>query len=301
MIADEFDIAHIASVNFGVRLRTDGNSYFVPTDVAVREALGTMVVATFQSFEAIEGEWEPHDVSEDYGERRRVFAPRGGELMADLAAIFDADDLPDLANLDERVRDLDYYFAVCRDDEGRKLVAVRKATQFKGTLAAQNRFIRLVDDSFVLIEDKVLKLDTEFDVLISDQHIFMLRMRAVEQIGQFVENVASAARAKLQVIHDTVPFLDMSRIQEKIDRHPKLARLACSIAGRADLAVLDRTKVERDARDHGVRFKEVDGRLLCNVTDEAKLLEVLDARRYHSDLTINPAVPYRATGRQRVT
>ena len=47
-------------------------------------------------------------------------------------------------------------------------------------------------------------------------------------------------------------------------------------------------------------FNEVDGRLQCRVTDEAKLLEILDARRYHLDLTDDGGTPYRASARQKV-
>jgi hypothetical protein len=300
MIDAEFDPNKIAAVNFGVKLRSTGQQYFVPTNDGVQAALKGILASTMDAFNAIDGAWQAHDVSEDYGERRRVYAARNGALMAGLSAVFDAAAPPDLANLDQHLGDLDSYLGVFWDDQGRKAVGIKKATRFKGTLAAQNRLIRLVDDTLVLIPEKVLKLDHDFDAVITNQHVFMLNVAAVAQVGDFVRLVAEAAQDRVQQIHDTVVFLDLSRIKAKIEHHPRMARLACSIAERPDLGMLSKEKVVRAATDHGVRFKEVDGRLLCNVTDEAKLLEVLDARRYHSDLTQDEPVPYRASGRQRV-
>jgi hypothetical protein len=300
MIESEFNVGDIVSVDFGVRLRSTGQIHAVPVNHAVQSAMKAIIGATVDAFSAIEGEWQRHDISEDYGTARKVYAARQHELMLIISELYDAATPPDLANLDEQLTDLDYYFSTFRDRDGRKAVGIKKATQFKATLGAQNRLVRLLDGTFVLIEERVLKLDQEFDAIVTDQHVFMLKVRSIEQVAEMKEAVARAAQAKIQQIHDAVPFLDLSRIKEKIERHPKLARMAHAIAERADLALLDRHKVESQAIAHGVHFRNVGGRLLCNAADEAKLMEVLDYRRYHSDLTEDDPIPFRASARQQV-
>lgn len=301
MIEDDFDLQKIQGVNFAVALRSNGNRYFVPTDAPIKNALKEVLSATVAGFEQLDGDWEPHDISEDYGDRRRVYAPRDTDYLADLSAIFDAGDLDDLSNAHEHVPDIDYYFGIFHDNQGRKAVGIKKGTQLKGTLGARNKLMRLADDSLQMIEDDVLKLDREFDAIITDGHVFMLKVRSVEYLANIVEHVAGAAAHKVQQIHDIIDFLDFSRIQADIAKHPKMARMAASIAARNDLAQVRRDRVEELAVHHGLVLKTVGGRLQCRRQDEAKLLEILDARRYHLDLTATGPVPYRATGRQRVT
>ena len=128
----------------------------------------------------------------------------------------------------------------------------------------------------------------------------MLKVRAVEYTANIVEHVAGAAAHKVQKIHDTIGFLDLSRIQSDIAKRAQMARMAASIVSRNDLSEIKRDRVEEIAAHQGLVFKEVDGRLQCRREDEAKLLEILDSRRYHLDLTATGPVPYRATGRQKV-
>ena len=92
--------------------------------------------------------------------------------------IFDAGDLDDLSNAHEHVPDIDHYFGVFHDDQGRKAVGIKKGTQLKGTLGARNKLMRLLaDDTLEMIGDNVLKLDREFDAIITDGHVFMSKLR----------------------------------------------------------------------------------------------------------------------------
>ncbi|WP_374283932.1 Kiwa anti-phage protein KwaB-like domain-containing protein [Novosphingobium sp.] len=301
MIDQEFNFQNIASVNFAISLRSSGDMYFIPTDGATKEALKGTLRTTRNIFDGLPGDWELHDISEDYGDRRRIYAPRGSEFMAELSAVYDAGVLDDLTNIHDHAHDVDFYFSEFRDNQDRRAVGIRKATKLKGTLNARNRLVRLVDDTLVLIQDDVLHLDTEFDVIVTDANVFILNARQTEQVAKIVEHVAATASAKVQAIHNAIPFLDLSRIAEKIGKHPRMARHAASVASNPHLANFQRPQIEALAAQHGIKFKELDGgRLQCRVTDEAKLLELLDARRYHLDLQGNGGYPYRASARQRV-
>lgn len=299
MINDNFNDGDIRAADFCASLK-GGDRFFIPSDGGVQNALKSILRDTVNAFEAIEGDWELHDISEDYGDRRRVYAPRNSPLLATMSEIFDSGALRELPDLQNHLAELEYYFARFEDHQGRVIVGVRKARTAKATLGAQNKLVRLIDNTLVLIEERVLRLDRQFDVLISEDHVFILEPRAMEQIAKIVERVAASASVKVQEIHDAVAFLDLSRIKDKIAKHPKLARIAHSVASHPNLRQIQRAVIEELAAAQGIRFKEVDGRLLCNVADEAKLMEVLDARRYHLDLTATGAIPYRATARQAV-
>lgn len=301
MIEQQIDLQTVAAQNFGVRMRSDASLHFIATDVGTKAVLTDVLSATVGAFDGIDGDWQAYDISEDYGEPRRIFAARDAEHFGDVSAIFDIGALNDLANLDDHIRDIDYYFCEFRDAANAKIVGVKKAVQFKTTLAARNKLARLINDTLQIIEENVVKIDPLFDALITDQNIFILKPRAVEYIADMVTHVAGAATEKVRHIHDNIAFLDLSRIEEKISSHPKMARMAASIAARDDLGEFQQEKIVSLATQHGVVFKEVDGRLQCRVADEAKLLEILDARRYHLDLANDGGDPYRASARQRVS
>ena len=301
MIDADFNRDAIQSANFGVRLRSTQNMYFVPTDGPTKTALKSIFGETVAHFEAIPTAWEKLDISEDYGSRRRVYAERDNEFMKELSVIFDIGALDDLTNIGDHVSDIEYYFAVFSDDENRRAIGVKRATRMKGTMKARNRLVRLVDDTLQLIEEDVLRLDEEFDVIVSDAHVFILNVGAMEQVARIVEQVAATAAEKIQLIHDTLPFLDLTRIKEKIAGHPRVARNAASVAANPNLGAFQRAPIEALAAKHGIKFKVLaDGRLQCRVQDNAKLIELLDARRYHLDLSGDGGDPYRATGRQKV-
>jgi hypothetical protein len=301
MIENEIDIRSIASVNFGIALCSNGNLYFVPTDAGLKGALKEIVAGTVAALNAVQGDWQAYDISEDYGERRRVYCSRDNEYMDAFKILFDAGALDDLANLPDHVKDIEYYFAEITDNTNRRMVGVRKATQFKGTMKAKNRFVRMTNDTLSIIEDTVFKLDNEFDVLITDRNVYILNDAKMQQLADITSRVAATAKDKIQAIENTITFLDLSRVKDKIEKHPRVARYAASIAQNPLIANFQRAKIETLAQQHGIVFKELGtGKLQCRVQDEAKLMELLDARRYHLDLADNGGDPYRATGRQKV-
>lgn len=301
MIENDINIRSIISVNFGIALRNSGYLYFVPTDAGLKGALKEMIAVTAAALNAVQGEWQAYDISEDYGQRRRVYCNRDNEYMAVFSTIFDAGALDDLTNLPDHANDIEYYFAEITDSQNRRMVGVRKATQFKGTVKAKSRLVRMINDTLSIIEDSVFKLDNEFDLLITDGHVYILNDAKMQQLGDITSRVAATAKDKIQSIEDTITFLDLSRVKEKIEKHPRVARYAASIAQNPLIANFQRAKIETLALQHGIVFKELDtGKLQCRVQDEARLMELLDARRYHLDLADNGGDPYRATGRQKV-
>jgi len=302
MIENDFDIENIASTNFGISLRSNDNCYFVPTDVGMKTVLKEMLQATINAFSTLQDDWEEYDISEDYGSRRRVYCPRESEYMAAFSELFEAGSLDDLTNLNDHVSDLEFYFVELSDDNNNRIIGIKKATQFKGTVKASNRLVRMIDDTLSIIQDTVFKLDNEFDVLITDTNVYILNDGRMQQLVDIISIVAATAKEKIEEIERSISFLDLSRIKDKIEKHPRVARYAASIAKNTAIADFQRERIEALAIQHGIVFTELgSGRLQCRVQDEAKLMELLDARRYHLDLADNGGDPYRATGRQKVS
>ena len=98
-----------------------------------------------------------------------------------------------------------------------------------------------------------------------------------------------------------LPFLDLSAIAADIGSHPRTARLVVSIASRANLIDFDRPKIEAMAKAQGMKLIiDGAGNLRPRATDRHALMEILDDRRYLSNLTTADPEPFRAKSRQRV-
>ncbi len=104
MLTDEFDFGGIARTNFCVALKADERpTFFVPTNGAVKDKLGEMLNHTVAAFNALPEPWEAFDVSEDYGERRRVYRDLADDLMSELRGIFDGDHDQEMANVIDQI------------------------------------------------------------------------------------------------------------------------------------------------------------------------------------------------------
>jgi hypothetical protein len=79
MIEQQIDLQTVAAQNFGVKMRSDASLHFIPTDVGTKAVLTDVLNATIGAFNGIDGDWQAYDISEDYGEPRRIFAARNAE------------------------------------------------------------------------------------------------------------------------------------------------------------------------------------------------------------------------------
>ncbi len=299
MMEAEFDINTIQSVDFGISV--GGGYRVVPVDGEVQNALKEMLQTTVQNLLAKEEAWEEYSVSEEYSNNRKLYSPRESELMEEMAKIYKQDGFPDIVQMPNSVQDIRFYFAVFRDADSRKLIAVRRAAQFKGFVKARNKLIRVIDNTLKIIHQDVFKLDFSFDVLICDKNIYIEDVKGLEYLAFLTEAIANSAEGKLQKIQAAIPFLDLRAIVADIGSHPRTARLVVSIKFRANLANFDRSKIEAMANAQGMKLiTDSAGNLRPRATDRHALMEILDDRRYVSNLTTTDPEPFRAKSRQRV-
>lgn len=299
MIEQEFDYSSISSIQLGVSLKTR-ERYLVAVDKSVDGVFRDMLTRTGASIAGRAGDWQEYSLSQDYGHIERVYASRSDEIFKDLSDLYDIEALDYMSNLVEHANRVDYYFVIYRDKKDRKLMGVRRAAQLKTTLAARNRLVQLIDDTMVLVENPVFRLDIDFDGIIGKMNIFFSNFLAMEYIANITNKVAKAAEQKIPVLAEKVAFLDFSGFAADIAKHPRTARLLVAISNRPNLDMYDRDEILRQAAAQGVSFTNKGEPVLkCRSADKHKLLEVLDDRRWISRNATDGAIPYRASSRQR--
>jgi hypothetical protein len=170
----QFDLKNAKHVEFGVgRDIDDARTYaYVPVDSGVQQALREMVVETWAAMQQLSTDPPRYEPSEKHAGEEYLHLPLDDDLSAPLKSLHEAANLDPAANALQDPGNVVCYFARLTDAKGRKLTALRRATQFKGVL--KNRLIRFADDTLRIIEDRVFKLDTDFDLLIDAAAIHIL-------------------------------------------------------------------------------------------------------------------------------
>ena len=161
-----------------------------------------------------------------------------------------------------------YYFGVFRDSRGRRLTAVRQATQFKG--AFKGRFVSVINDTLRLIPDRMFKLDDQFDFLITVQHIYILHPAGFERIAKIEEFAAAKARAMMLSIGTKVTFIECPILADYVAKHRRAARLVAALHSRSDLHSIKRALFVKAAKETGVVLIG-HGRKLTPVGDAKRL------------------------------
>jgi hypothetical protein len=192
------------------------------------------------------------------------------------------------------------YFARMADGKGRRLTGVRRATQFKGILKSRGRLIRFVSDSLRIVEDPLFKLDKDFDMLVDDSDVHMLRPSGFEFIGQLQSAVLAAAPQNVKLIQEDLPFVNFASIQDYACSHPRAARHLSSIRVQSETKDIDKTALKRLCKRTGVKIQESDGKITVDEDQVMGFLEVLDRRRYHLELVKDSSEYFRAASRRKI-
>jgi hypothetical protein len=296
----EFDIENVTVMEFGVG-RDDGHGQTfvaVPVDAKVQGVLREMVAATWEAMQKDDDGPVKYEPSEKYGGTEHLYLP----LDDDLAAV--VRDLHEAANLPLDVRALDdpakvfCYFARMTDNKGRRLTALRRATQFKGVL--KSCLLRFVTDSLKIIEDHVFKLDNDFDLLIDSASVHILRPSGFEFAGKLQEAILEAVPQSITAIQKDLPFVDFVSIQDYVSKHPRAARYLASIRGQKETKNLDKNALKKLCKSTNVEVTESKGKIIINAGHEMGFLEVLDRRRYELELVKGSPERFKAGSRRKI-
>lgn len=299
MILD-FDIKNLTATEFGVG-RDDGNGQtFVslPVDADVQNALRDIVSATWQAMRKDADDPPRYEPSEKHGSTEYLHLPLNDDLAASIRKLHEAANLPLDADALADSTTVFCYFARVTDVKGRRLTALRRATQFKGVL--KSRLLRFVTDALKLIEDRVFKLDNDFDLLVDSQNVHILRPSGFEFAGQLQDAILNAVPKNVAAIQKDLVFVDFSAIQAYAGVHPRAARYMASIRAQKVTKNIDKNALKRLCKDTGVEVKESKGKLLVGDDHIMGFLEVLDRRRYELELVKGTPERFRAASRRKL-
>ena len=297
----EFDLGNVSVIEFGVG-RGDGDSrnfVTVPVDAGVQAALHAMTHATWDAMQKDEDGPAKYAPSEKHGSREYLYVPLHDDLAASVRELHEA------VNLDVNVRALlntakiFCYFAHLTDVGDRRLTALRRATQFKGVVKSKNRLVSMLDDTLRIIEDTVFKLDNDFDFLVDEANVHILRPSGFEFAGRLSEAILHAVPENVEAIQRDVPFVNFGDIEAYAGKHPRAARYVASIRAQETRSI-DKSLLMTLCSQTGVEVNESNGHVSIGAGHEMGFLEVLDRRRYEVTLVKEEPEKYRAASRSKI-
>lgn len=295
-----FDWQSVKTTEFGVG-RDDGDERvfsYIAVDAGVQSALREMAEETWHTMNNAGGSPPMYDPSEKHAGVEYVYLPLQHDLSASLQDLHQANNLaPDATALSDPAK-VFCYFARLIDTKGRRLTALRRATQFKGVL--KNRLIRLATDALTIIEDKVFKLDTDFDLLIDSNNIHILRPSGFEFVGQLQQAVLNAVPENIKTLQKEIAFVEFDSILAYACMHPRAARYVASIRAQKETTNIDKRALKALCKNTGVDIHESNGKITIDEGHVMGFLEVLDRRRYEIELVKDAPERYRAPSRQKL-
>jgi Kiwa KwaB-like protein len=295
-----FNVGKVTVTEFGVG-RDDGNGQAfvaVPVDADVQAALREMVDATWDAMQKDENGPAKYEPSEKHGSAEYLYLPLGDDLASSVRELHEAANLDIDTNALADTSDVFCYFARMTDNRKQRLTALRRATQFKGVL--KSRLLRFVTDSLKLIEDRVFKLDADFDLLIDSANVHILRPSGFEFAGELQQAILDAVPENIKAIRKDLAFVEFEGIEEYAGKHPRAARYLASIRGQEEMKNIDKAALMKLCKSTGVVVKESRGRVTVNAGHEMGFLEVLDRRRYELELVKGQPERFKAASRRKI-
>lgn len=299
-----FDVDHIGITEFGVGMDGGQNSFFaVPIDNSVQHALQDMVKETIRILaNGEEGETHnqprEYNPAEIYGSEEYVILSLTSHFAAFVSMVHQARNLPNNVRVLEQPASIFCYFVRLKDRSNRRLTAIRRATQFKGVLKA--RLVRVVTDSLTMVEDKIFKLDSDFDLLINESQVHILRSSSFEFLAKTKEAVLEAVPENVSAIQAAMPFVNFESIGKYARKRSRAARYLASIKAQDGLNRIDKNLLINWCRKTNVAVEEKDGQIIVGLGHEMDFLELLDRRRYEIQLIPDQPERFRAMSRRRL-
>ena len=296
----DFDFNQIVAVEFGIgRDNGEGRTYsLMAVDRDVQDALVEMSKTTWLAMQNMTNAPPHYEPSEKYASLEYVSLSLTSELAVRMQELQTANNIAiDGQSLSEP-SNIFCYFARLTDRQGRRLTALRRATQFKGVL--KSRLIKLVTDALQIVKDDIFKLDSDFDLLIDALNVHILRPSGFEFVGQLQEAVLLAVPANVQSLQAELTFVNFVAIQDYASIHPRAARYLASIRSQKETKNIDRGRLQRLCASTGVEVADVDGSLTVNSKHVMGFLEVLDRRRYEVELVVDSPEQFRAASRSKI-
>jgi hypothetical protein len=297
-----FNYETVKVTEFGLGLDNQTRAFnFVPVDEAVQSSLIDMVKETQHQMEQKEDHPLDYEPSEKYSSTEYLTLSLSNELVKELKILHESENLDENINAFNDIERCFAYFVKLTDDNDNRVTAVRRSTQFKTLIKKRNRLVQYVDNTLTELNDTVFKLDNDFDFIIQNDLIHILRPSGLEFTAQLQRAVMEAVPGNIAVIEKEISFVDFESISKYAQLHPRAARYIASIKSLSEASNVSHHKLAEYCKKTNVQTKEVDGKIYIDDSQVMGFLEILDRRRYEIDL-VDDAEPevYRAPSRNRV-
>lgn len=296
----DFDLEDVVHTEFGVGIDVDTRQEFIliPVDASVQKALIEMAQVTWATMQKDDDGPKMYEPSEKHESIEYLYLPLDSSLAASVRQLHEAANLlmNSYALCDPAA--VFCYFARLIDKDNRQLTALKRATQFKGIL--KSRLLRIVTDSLRLIEDRVFKLDTDFDLFIDSTNVYILRPSGFEFAGKLQRAILEAVPDNIAVIGNDLPFVDFNKIQTYALGRIRAARYLASIRGQAWTKNIDQIELKNFCKRTGVEVTETNGKISVVSGHEMGFLEILDRRRYEIELVKDQPERFKAASRRKL-
>ena len=297
----KFDLTDVNITEFGVGKEDGHGQEFIAmtVDADVQDALREMAVTTWDTMQDDSKAPQKYDPSEKHASIEHLYLPLGDPLAQAMRDLHDAANLTLNASALNNPATVFCYFARMIDGSGQRLTALRRATQFKGSL--KSRFIRIDTNALKLVHDRVFKLDQDFDLLIDSTNIHILRPSSFEFAGKLQAAIMAAVPANIATVQRELAFVDFSGIEAYAQKHPRAARYVASIRSQEQCKNVEKRALKTLCKRTGVKFSEIHGQLIIADDDILGFLEVVDRRRYEVTLVKGSPERFKAASRQAIT
>lgn len=239
-----------------------------------------------------------YEPSEKYGSQEYLTLPMTSSLATTVNKLFTAEniklDMSVLKNPDK----IFCYFASFTDMDGKKILAVRRATQFKATIG--KHMIQLASDALVPMKNDVFKLDGDFDLIMDSDCIHILHPSGFEIIGELSKAILAAVPENIKKISGEMKTVDFSTIEAYAIKHPRAADYISSICSFDQAKDVDHDKLLEECKAFGVEVTEEAGKIKVKEDHVMGFLDVLDRRRYKLELVKGKPELYKAVSRYKI-
>jgi hypothetical protein len=288
----------VQATEFGVGVEDTESQQLVliPIDAQIQTALKEMVSETRAQLSTMDPAlYQP---SEKYGSTEHLYLQLDDDLAAHIRSIHEATNLPMDGKVLSRPSSVFCYFTRIVDDKGNRTTGIRRAGTFKGIL--KSRLLQFTTDALKIVEDKVFKLDTDFDLLVEAAGVSILRPSGFEFVGQLKGAILNAAPGNINLIQKELPFVDFGGIEVYATSHPRAARYLASIRVQKEATDIDKASLKDLCERTGVKIHEEKGKLIVDDGAVMDFLGVLDRRLYQIELVKGAPESFRAASRSRI-
>jgi len=284
---------------FGLQLETrEGEEIVVvPCSPEVKGALLEMLMATLNRMRIEAGNMECFQPAQKYSSEERLQLPLDSPLAEKARQLKELDNIARSSGVKGRSREMKLYFARFYDASGQRIVAVRRATRFKGIV--KDRIIQLGTDTVKLVEDELFRLDHDFDYVAMDQIVYIMRPSGFEFTSDIDEQVRKQAKKTAKELGKKITFIDFDGMADFIYESKRASRLIASIRTWKDLDKIDKSLFQQCCAENQIAMQSNNGKISPEQGHEIDFLSVLDRRMYNQKLIQGQDELYVAPNRRR--